>query len=302
MRINVSSGDLLTDRLFAYATETLNDGDLEAATDLLRQTLDRAPTWVPAWALLGEAEERRGERSAALDAYARAAAHDVTGAFGATLHVARLRGDPLDGMPPAYVATLFDQYAPRFDEHLVGTLGYRAPALLTDALARTRGSRRFARALDLGCGTGLMGHAIRHRIDRLEGVDLSPAMIAEAARKGGYDALYVDDGVHRLDNITAGTLDLIVAADVLVYLGALDALFAAAARALAADGTFAFTAQTHAGDGVVLGDDLRYAHSPTILRDGLERAGLVVEMLESASTRRERGSDVPGLVAVACKP
>lgn len=295
-----SSGDLLADRRFDYAAGALADGDLETAADLLRQVLDLAPRWVPAWMKLAEAEERRGCGTAALDAYAQAAALDEAGLFGAALHVARLRGDPApDRMPDAYVSTLFDQYAPRFDRHLVDDLGYRGPALLAQALARQSGSRRFARGLDLGCGTGLMGAAIRDRVDDLRGVDLSPAMVAEAARKTVYDTLHVDDVVRHLGRAEPASLDLIVAADVFVYLGALDPVFGAAARAMTGGGLLAFTVQTHGGAGVRLGPDLRFAHATGVVRDALERTGLTLREMTEAATRRERGVEVAGLVIVA---
>ena len=90
-------------------------------------------------------------------------------------------------LPQAYVARLFDDYAWRFDKHLIKNLGYRAPALIAEALSAVAPDRRFALALDLGCGTGLMGEALRGRVDRLTGVDLSAAMIAKARERGVYD-------------------------------------------------------------------------------------------------------------------
>ncbi len=90
-------------------------------------------------------------------------------------------------LPPAYVARLFDDYAWRFDKHLIKNLGYRAPALIADALSAVAPGRGFVSALDLGCGTGLMGAPLRERIDRLAGVDLSAAMIAKARERGLYD-------------------------------------------------------------------------------------------------------------------
>ena len=89
-----------------------------------------------------------------------------------------------DTLPPAYVARLFDDYAWRFDKHLIKNLGYRAPALIAEALSGVASDRRFASALDLGCGTGLMGEALRDRTDHLTGVDLSQAMIAKARERG----------------------------------------------------------------------------------------------------------------------
>ncbi len=294
------SGDLLADRRYAYAADALAEGDAAAAADLMRQTVGLVPAWVPAWMLLAAAEERLGRTKAAAEAFARAAALDADGLFGATLHLARLRGaSPPDKMPDAYVAALFDGYAERFDRHLVEGLGYRGPALLAGALARHGGARRFARALDLGCGTGLMGEAVRGRAERLEGVDLSAAMVAAAARKDLYDALHVGEVARHLGAVAPGSLDLILAADVFVYLGTLDPVLAAAAKALAPGGVLAFTVQTHEGPGVRLGADLRFSHGAAAVRGGIERAGLAVAELAPASTRREGGADVPGLLAVA---
>jgi predicted TPR repeat methyltransferase len=66
-------------------------------------------------------------------------------------------------------------------------------------------------------------------------------------------------------------------------------------------GLLAFTAETHSGDGVVLGAGLRYAHSAPYVRASIEAAGLALNHLEAASSRTESGAPVSGLVAVATK-
>ena len=60
--------------------------------------------------------------------------------------------------------------------------------------------------------------------------------------------------------------DLIVAADVLVYVGDLAPLFAAVETALTADGLFAFSVETYEGDGYRLEPTIRFAHSPLLPR------------------------------------
>ena len=54
--------------------------------------------------------------------------------------------------------------------------------------------------------------------------------------------------------------DLILAADAMVYVSDLAPVLAEAARVLAVGGLLAFTAETHGGEGVILGHGLRYAH------------------------------------------
>jgi predicted TPR repeat methyltransferase len=92
---------------------------------------------------------------------------------------------------------------------------------------------------------------------------------------------------------------LIVAADVFVYVSDLAPVAAAAARVLAPGGLFAFTVETHSGEGVVLQQTLRYAHGAAHVRAALAGAGLAVLHLAEASTRTEKGVPVAGLVVVA---
>jgi predicted TPR repeat methyltransferase len=298
-----SSGDLRADRRFLYAEESAAEGDDAAATELLEQCLEIAPDWAPAWFALGAAQERLGEIGASIAAYRRALACDAQDGLGACLALARLGGAPIPGAAtPAYVARLFDQYAPRFDAHLVDGLGYRAPALLREAVgqmcARAGRAMHFPRTLDLGCGTGLAGVAFRDCVDQLEGVDLSAGMIAEARAKGIYDALHVGDIVAGLKAAADRQFDLILAADVLVYVGDLARLFGEAARVLRQDGAFAFTAESHKGEGYVVGSETRYAHSRQYIEAVGSEAGLAVRLMHAACTRNNKGANVPGLVAV----
>ncbi len=298
----MSSSDLIADRRFAWAKGYAEDGDHAAAADLFAQVTERVPGWGPGWAALGDARERSGDPAGARQAWARAAPLDPTGALGAEAHLARLDGRAPAALPATYVRALFDDYAPRFDRHLVEALDYRGPAVLVDALERAAPGRRFARALDLGCGTGLMGLALRGRADRIDGVDLSPAMAVLARATGAYAAVAVGSLEDALAVADAGSLDLVVAADVLVYLGDLAPVFAGAARAVRRDGLLAFTVQALAeGDGFALGPDMRFSHAPGDVEGALRGVGFEPRLLEPASTRRERGAPMSGLVAVAMR-
>ena len=160
---------------------------------------------------------------------------------------------------------------------------------------------RFGSMLDLGCGTGLGGTAFRPFIDWLVGVDLSPAMIAQATTKGLYDRLVnatlaeflADEGGDK------GIYHLVLAADVFVYVNDLAPIIAGIARVLAPDSLLAFTVETHAGDGVKLLPTLRYAHSEGYVRAVLGAAGLVPAHLAKAAVRSEKGVPVSSLVVVA---
>ncbi|HEX8662678.1 MAG TPA: methyltransferase domain-containing protein [Beijerinckiaceae bacterium] len=306
-----SSGDLLADRRFAYAQGAFEAGDHAAAAELAVQVLELVPGFAPAHALLGRARAALGEAEAAVAALRAALEAEPDDALGVRIDLARLGAlDPGEAIAPGYVRALFDDYAPRFDRHLVRNLDYRGPELIAAAMRRACSLRgrpfRFARVLDLGCGTGLMGQALAGRFETIEGVDLSPKMLARARKTRLYERLYEGDLVGFLAAREEGCADLVVAADVFVYLASLDAAFRAARRALARDGLFAFSVQAHDGDGfgdgfgddVRLGEDARYAHGEPYLRRLAAETALTVVLLERASTRQERGEAVPGFVAV----
>ena len=295
----LAASDLIAERRFAYAKGAAKDGDWSAAADLYEQTVEQAPQWAAAWFGLAEAREKLGDLDAAARAFRGTLAADPADAQGAGARLALIgRGDVPDALPPAYVARLFNDYAPRFDVHLIKNLGYRAPALIADGLSAAAPDRRFASALDFGCGTGLMGEALRDRVDRLTGVDLAPGMIAKARQRGAYDELEVGDAVAMLTSGLRGAFDLILAADALVYIGDLAPLFAAVGTALASDGLFAFSVETCEGDGFKLEPTMRFAHGRRYVETKAHKAGFRPLLIQSESTRREAGADAPGLICV----
>lgn len=159
---------------------------------------------------------------------------------------------------PDYVRALFDGYAEEFDHHLMVDLSYRVPNLLVDIL----GERLRAGApviADLGCGTGVCGPLVARYTEDLIGVDLSTKMLEIAERKNCYDSLIESDVVDFLLQNTM-SLDLCLAADVLVYFGDLESVLAAAYSALCDDGLFVFTVEATEEKNWVLTPTGRYAH------------------------------------------
>ena len=95
--------------------------------------------------------------------------------------------------------------------------------------------------------------------------------------------------------------ELVLAADAMVYVADLVPVMREASRVLVAGGLLAFTVETHDGDGVIIGEGLRYAHGAPYVRASLQKAGLVLSELEKQSARTEDNTPVPGLVVVATK-
>jgi predicted TPR repeat methyltransferase len=305
-RLFFSSGDLLADRRFEFARDLQLKGDLPAAADLLEQAIELAPDFTSAWFTLGEIRQQLTQNDQAIAAFRKARASDPGDRHGAAVKLMRLGAVELDEMPRDYVQTLFDQYAPRFEAALLGDLDYRAPQLLFKAVLSVRNAAKkpafFKRAIDLGCGTGLGAGAFAKEVDRFVGIDLSPKMIEQARVTGLYAELEVADMVAGLRGKADVTANLILAADAMCYVSDIAPVLSEAKRVLAPGGVFAFTLETHGGEGVVIGAGLRYAHGKKLVRDKVVGAGLVLAHLEEASPRTEDNEPVRGLVVVAVKP
>lgn len=289
----MSSGNLIADRRFATAQALRAEGDFVGAADVLTQALELAPAWREGLFTLAETLAQAGQTDAAVNAYRTYLTVDPTDSLGAGVKLFLLDSTAPGVLSPAYVTRLFDEYAPRFDAALVERLKYRGPTLLREAVERVAPGR-FARVLDLGCGTGLSGAAFRDAADWLGGIDLSPAMIRKAAAKNIYDHLGVGDIATSLRTLTE-PCDLAVAADVLVYIGDLAEVFVSA-RGNAR--VFAFTAQRLEDGDYQLGREHRYSHSRAYLTRMAEAAGFIVALMDNAVVRQEAGTDVPGLVCV----
>lgn len=299
--IQFSSGDLIADRRAGYAEMLREGGDRPAAIDLMRDALSLVPEWAAGWFRLGEMLEEESRYAEAADAWRNVLRLDPQDRAGAVLKLAGIgMANGLRSPPSAFVETLFDQYAAEFDEALVETLDYRVPALIADAIATT-GRHSFALALDMGCGTGLMGERLRGIASRLEGSDISGGMLKRAEAKRIYDSLKRQD-LQQLEPGCAGA-DLVTAADVLMYVGALDRLFATIATYLVPGGLFAFSVEHHrGGEAMALQPSRRYAHSKAGIVEALAFAGLETKSLAPAAIRMDRGAPVEGLIVVAAKP
>jgi predicted TPR repeat methyltransferase len=200
-----------------------------------------------------------------------------------------------ESAPPAFVRALFDEYADRFENDLVGTLNYRGHLQVCEPLAALHPAL-FESALDLGCGSGLAAPLLRPLARRLVGVDLSPRMIAAAVNTGLYDELRAEELLAHL-RATTQRHDLVVACDVFIYLGNLEPVFDAVDRVLEPGGLFAFSVE--AGDaeaGFDLLPTLRYTHSEPWLRGLAQAHGLQVARCERAPLREGHGEAITGLV------
>lgn len=275
-------------------------GEFAMALALFGEAASFDPQSVLAYILMGDVHETIGAKADAIAAYRQALIIDPDDRHGATLALARL-GDAAapSQAPAAFVRKLFDDYAERFETSLVEALHYRAPALLLDAIRHTLGDGLFD-IFDAGCGTGLMGAVLKPFARRLDGADLSPRMVEKARARAIYDSLTAGE-VTALLAAVPKRYDLVVAADVLVYIGALVPLFVAVDAALKPGGAFAFTVEASADQEWQLNESGRYAHNADYLRRLAAERGWTIAALDTVSTREDRGAAVPGLLSVMRK-
>lgn len=296
--------DLLAERRLRYGRGLAAIGRHAEAVDLYVQTLELAPRWPAAHVSLAESLIALGRTDEARAALRAGLAADPADGLGLGVRLALLGDMPEGAMSPAFVATLFDQYADRFDGHLREKLAYCGPQVVADLLGRVRGDEPLAYVIDLGCGTGLMAAALVG-VRRIDGIDLSAAMLTKARAKGRYTALVAGEMVEVLTAPASGladtSADAILAADVLVYCGDLAPLMRAVAGRLARGGVFVFTVQTPTADApdrpFGIGADHRYWHRMSYIESVAHEADLAPAQIEEASTRTDRGLPVPGLVA-----
>ncbi|OHV26957.1 methyltransferase domain-containing protein [Rhizobium sp. RMa-01] len=304
----LSSGDVIADRRADYARMLDEGGEPEAAAELMEQALELVPGWAAGWYRLASYREKAGRGEAAIEAYRNTLALDPEDIFGAALKLALLGDAATPDRPPSrYVERLFDDYADRFESALVEKLDYTVPQKLAALVAST--GRHYECAVDLGCGTGLLGPEIHSRVSRLEGFDLSQNMLAKAAEKGVYDhlaqadlslapdlsGLFSDAARHRADLVTA--------ADVLMYLGNLESVFAIIEELAASGADLAFSVEDAGeGDGFHLAPSLRYAHSEAYVGLLAARHGFDILDIVKTVIRKDGGKPVAGILFLTRKP
>lgn len=201
--------------------------------------------------------------------------------------------------PDAYVQRVFDAFAKTFDAKLA-SLDYQAPAFVVDAVRRHLGAAEGALdVLDAGCGTGLCGPLLKPWARTLAGVDLSEGMLRQAVARRVYDRLVHGELTEYLRQLEAA-YDLVASADTLIYFGPLEAVAAAAARALRPGGWLVFTLEAHDGGAdFTLHHHGRYSHRREYVDAVLRAAGFEPPEIASVVPRHEAGEPVAGWLVSA---
>ena len=188
---------------------------------------------------------------------------------------------------------MFDHYAKKFDYQLVKVLDYQAPRILVDLIKGQEPKIIVASVLDLGCGTGLVGAELNNKCQNLEGIDLSKLMLERAREKGVYNKLHNSDilaylGEKKLD------FDYFVAADVFIYVGALQDLFQLIKSRNKRRAKLVFSTEHSTQNGFTLEKSGRYSHSKQYIEALVKKFGCRIVHFSLTNLRKDNGTYLKG--------
>ncbi|MEO3433958.1 tetratricopeptide repeat protein [Inquilinus sp. CAU 1745] len=280
-------------------------GRPEEAVAELEKALSFDPAYDPAHELLGRHYHTIGRWEEAVRVFDRWLAHSPGHPTALHMRAACSGDETPERASDGFVRILFDRFAVSFDDQLLGRLSYRVPELIADAALpwlRSRGEK--LSIIDAGCGTGLCGLALKPFARRMIGVDLSPNMLKEAARRELYDEL-AEAELGAYFDAPGEEVELIVCGDTLVYFGVLENILRGMSGRLAPDGRIIFTVEALAeeadGPGFHLNAHGRYSHKRSYMARTAEESGLTVLSLEEVTLRLEGKEPVAGYLVVAEK-
>ena len=220
--------------------------------------------------------------------------------------VARHLCDAFSGKIPesgetAYLTELFDAFADTFDATL-DALDYRLPLIVKNALTNLFPSgQKAASVLDAGCGTGLCAKALRAFSETLTGVDLSERMLEKAENRHVYDTLTKADLLTFLPG-HENAFDLIVAADVVCYMGDLSEIAEKTFNALRSGGFFLFSVEkSDKKSDFEFCPTGRFRHKKEYVSNVLTKTGFDVLSVSEETLRNENSKSVEGCFFVARK-
>ncbi len=205
--------------------------------------------------------------------------------------------------PPGYVEQLFDDYAERFESHLLEKLDYQVPRLIESVVYnRFTTEQRSSLSWDLGCGTGLLGTQLKSISHCLVGVDISVKMLERAKAKDCYDEVVHQDIIEFLSSASnTAPPDLIVVADTLVYIGDLRPFLSAVAHCMSHDTQLICTIERlddSTEDGFQLMPTGRYSHDIRWIEWLLPQCGLTLQNKGAVVLRQGGGTWVHGWLLI----
>ena len=237
-----------------------SQGDMQKALEILNILAEKNPKDALLFNMLGGCFASLGQAEMAIKNYQKALEFEPE--YAIPKHMLNsLTGHTSKEPPKQYVKNLFDDYAYRFNAALVNNLKYSLPFIIKELILKSNSAKsQYQNVIDLGCGTGLAGKNLREISTNLSGIDISENMIFEAKKLDIYDILIVGDIVEKL-NASHDKFDLLVALDVLIYIGDVKPTFQSVRKCCKLNSLFVFSVEIQDESGYSLLKSSRYAHS-----------------------------------------
>lgn len=216
--------------------------------------------------------------------------------------LASLLGKRCDAVPLQYIKEIFDNYSARYENSLVSELEYKVPINLRLLFNDTYEVQNHSLlGLDLGCGTGLAGEAFAELCQTLTGVDISPKMTDIASTKKIYSSLQVAEIQDYLVSCSK-YFTLILATDVLGYVGKLEEIFMGLNTIACPGAFFCFSIEKSENIDYLLRPSGRFAHSFKYIEKICAQTGWKLKNYSTTNLRREKDQWIDGILFLARKP
>lgn len=286
-------------KALSYLAEIyMNREEYGEAEELLDEALELDENDSSIWINLGNLHYLQEQKDPAILAFKRAADLDPEDEISRyQLAVLQGKSEEAAKYGQGYAESLFDDYAANFEDALVKDLNYATPENFRKILKDNLGKKwQMPSALDLGCGTGLVGEVIDDHVELLDGVDLSEGMLDVAEKKELYSQLHKGDIVNFLKE-HKDQYDLMVAGDVLVYLGDLKDLFKYTYKRLNNEGYLLVSVED--GDfglfeNYKVQPSGRFCHKESYVKKLAEKQGLAEIDYQYLRLRDENGNPLMG--------
>jgi len=219
----------------------------------------------------------------------------------AYLHHALSGENPLRA-PAEYVTAYFNDYAERYDYFLQPMHLYRS-SMICDALLSLPQlkDKSGLSLLDLGCGAGEAGDLLYDITQVRVGIDLAIRMLDKARMRKCYQDLYALDIVEFVMG-SDRAFDIIIAADVLPYIGDLEPFITGARNVMSSGSLFAFTVEKAEGKtSFQLHANGRYSHGQAYVQELLSHHGYDIVLQDDILLRFHMNAPVKGMLFVIKK-
>lgn len=270
---------------FDLGCQFADEGKWFDAAFRFRVTLFLQPDYPQAWYNLGCSYHRLGKEEKAKDALLKAL-EQTPGNVNTIFMLASIAPDALPPakrptrMPDSLVTGFFTSVAEGYDIEEAKSK-YNAGKVIYDLLKPLVTSPNPV-VVDLGCGSGIVARPWRAAASAITGVDMTPAMIAQAqkathAEKKLFDQLVTADVGNLPQTLADGTADVVLLVNVAQFIGDLTTTLQGAARLLAPQGVLALTVEPYrtAGFGVS-SETSRFGHSNSYVKQAATNAGLTL--------------------------